>query len=301
MTNRSLWLICAVTFSLWSHPSLAAKAVEADAIVHITRVSPTHRLVETSRLHVDYGTTADSFGYSPRGVEKQALAPAAFDVDSRGRLIVADPVRRQVIRVDMATPTLSPLAQLPIPFSDIAVDHDGKVYVIDGKSKTMKTVVGSAVSTTIPGANHNLRFIRHGNRIAIRAGTTAKQIDRGKLANQFSSRVIKCNAEAGLLTLGGKRVQVEIGGPLASVQLVGVNAGGDAFLLFEQFRKRGQLEVDRRVVVINATGTIKAMLAISESPTVHPSREFVLGPNGAFYQMIPGTQGVTFVRWEVRQ
>jgi hypothetical protein len=125
----------------------------------------------------------------------------------------------------------------------------------------------------------------------------------GLTTSKSALRVVKVNAEAGLVTLspGGKQVQVEVGGPLASIRLIGVNASGDTFLIVERFVKRGQLAVDRQIVVLDSNGALKALMAVKGKPAVHPERDFVLGPRGALHRMLPGTTAVAFVRWEVRR
>jgi hypothetical protein len=147
-------------------------------------------------------------------------------------------------------------------------------------------------------------------RVALKSGVTiVSEIGTlprrgGNLTTTKSAvSVIKCNAEAGLVTLapGGKQVQVEVGGPLASMRLIGVNEAGEPFLIVERFIKRGQLAVDRQIVVLDSNGSLKALLAVKEKPAVHPERDFVLGPRGALHRMLPGTTAVAFVRWEVRR
>ncbi|HUU01979.1 MAG TPA: hypothetical protein VM425_11085 [Myxococcota bacterium] len=127
---------------------------------------------------------------------------------------------------------------------------------------------------------------------------------RGEAPAAFSSavRVTKCNAEAGLVSVapGGKQIQVEVGGPLASIRLIGVSTAGDIFLIVERFIKRGKLAVDRQVVVLDSSGALKALLQVRDKPAVHPGRDFVLGPKGTLHRMVPGTQAVAFVRFEVR-
>jgi hypothetical protein len=128
-------------------------------------------------------------------------------------------------------------------------------------------------------------------------------VRRGVLTTFPSTlRLERCNAEAGLVTIapGVGRIQVEVGGPLASIRLIGVNAAGDVFLIVERFRERGRLDVDRHVVVLDSTGALKALMQVHEVPAIHPVRELVLGPQGRLHRMVPGTRGVTFVQWELR-
>jgi len=115
-------------------------------------------------------------------------------------------------------------------------------------------------------------------------------------------RVTKCNAEAGLISLGpaGRKIQVEIGAALASIRLIGVNSGGDIYLVVEQFKERRKLAVDRLVLVLDSTGELKARMPVLDRPAVHPDRDFMLGPDDVLHRMVPGTQAVRFIRWEVR-
>ncbi len=95
-------------------------------------------------------------------------------------------------------------------------------------------------------------------------------------------------------------VRLEFDGPLASIQISGVNKGGDAFLLIERFVEMGSLVVSREVLVLAATGEIKARLRIDDTPAAPPVVEFQLAPDGSLYQMIPNESSVIFVRFEVK-
>ena len=97
-----------------------------------------------------------------------------------------------------------------------------------------------------------------------------------------------------------KTVRLKIKGPLASVRLIGVNKGGDAFVVVERFVKLGSLAVEREVLVVSSNGETRARLKIDDVPFVPPVVEFQLAPDGSLYRMIPGDESVTFVRWEVR-
>ncbi len=153
------------------------------------------------------------------------------------------------------------------------------------------------------GKGLGTRFVRHGDEVVLSEGPSSRRVRRGAQTTATRSvSVRKCNAEAGLITKapGGEQIQVEIGGPLASMRLIGVNAGGDTFLMVERFRHRGKLAVDRQVMVLGPEGALKARLDVVGEPTLHPEREFVLGPRGALHRMVPGDQSVAFLRWEVR-
>ena len=258
MRIRALALFPALLIALASLPADAAQAVRADVVLHVTRVQPSHRLVETLRVEVPYGQDAKSLGFLPRGPERVAVGPAAFDVDDQGAFVVADPVRGKVfrIRVDVGKPVLTVLAPLPLPFTDLAVDRDGAVHIADLQTRTIR-VAGADQRARFPGQARSMRFVRDGHSLVLRSGEMHKAVRNGLLTSARQVGVEKCNAEAGLVTLGGKRIQVEIGGPLASIRLVGVDAQANTYLIVEQFRTRGRLEVDRRVVVLDAEGGVE--------------------------------------------
>lgn len=299
-------MVAALIIGLAPQPSRAADVVHADAIVHVTRVQPTHQLVEQDRVVLPYGNAAGAIGFEPAGQDRQAVGPSAFDVDGQGRYVVADPVHRVLVRVALRSgvPVVSPLGELPLPLSDLAVGRDGFVYLTDLRSRSLTTITPSSTSRTkLPDSGPGLRFVRHGEDVVMGVGRSRSMLRRGALTPFASSaQVEKCNAEAGLITTAfdARRIQVELGGPLASIRLIGVNATGDTFVLVERFRQRGRLAVDRQVVVLDSTGALKALLPVHGEPAVHPVRELVLGPGGALHRMVPGTGGVTFQRWEVR-
>ena len=297
-------LLTALTLGVWASPAEAAEDVRADVVLHVVRVNPTHRLALASTVEVPYGP--GSLGFVPRGPERQARGPEAFDVDPRGGWVVADPVRGKVVRVVPGSgPTsVSPVTELPIPFTDLAVDRDGVLHVVDGKTRGLWTFeTRSATRKELPIAGLDVRFVRQGQDLLVGAGGAPSVLRRGVLTSFGRQTLVeKCNAEAGRVTLGhdGTQVQVEIGGPLASIRLIGVSAALDTFLLVEQFRERGRVEVDRRVLVLGASGALKASLELEGNPAVSVVRDLVLGPRGDLHRMLPGDRGVTFSRWEVR-
>ncbi len=298
--------VAALIIGLGTQCTSAADAVSADVIVHVTAVQPTHRLVKTTQVELAYGDTVGTFGFEPAGRDRQAVGPSAFDVDGQGHYVVADPVRHRLVRLQQRSGVLvaTPLGALPLPFSDLAVDRDGWIYLTDLRSRTLTTVAPSTTSRApLPGKGLSTRFLRQGDDVVLSAGASSRLLRRGALTQLASTiSVEKCNAEAGLITMapGGKQIQVELGGPLASIRLIGVNGAGDIFVIVERFVQRGRLAVNRHVLVIAATGALKAQLQVIGAPAIHPVREFVLGPRGALHRMVPGTQGVAFLRWEVR-
>jgi hypothetical protein len=297
-------LLTALTLGVGAAPAEAAEAVRADIVLHVVRVNPTHRLALASTVEVPYGP--GSLGFAPRGPERQARGPEAFDVDPRGGWVVADPVRGRIVRVVPGSgPTsVSSVADLPMPFTDLAVDRDGVVHVVDGKTRGLWSFeTPTAVRKDLPIAGLDVRFVRHGQDLVVGAGGAPSVLRSGVLTSFGRQTLVeKCNAEAGRVTLGhdGTQVQVEIGGPLASIRLIGVSAARDTFLLVEQFRERGRVEVDRRVVVLGASGALKASLELEGNPAVSVVRDLVLGPRGDLHRMLPGDRGVIFSRWEVR-
>ncbi len=299
----ALGLLAALTMGVCASPAGAAEAVRADVVLHLVRVNPTHRLVHAGTLTVPYGP--GSVGFVAPGPERQARGPETFDVDPRGGWVVADPVRRKIVRVvPGSVPTVTPVADLPMPFTDLAVDRDGVLHAVDGKTRGLWTFeTPLALRKDFPSQGLDVRFLRHGQDLLVLGAGRVSALRRGVLTTIGSqTSVEKCSAEAGLVTLGqdGTQVQLEIGGPLASIRLIGVSATRDTFLLVEQFRERGRLEVDRRVVVLDAAGGLKATLEIEGNAAVPVVRDLVLGPRGDLHRMLPGDRGVTFSRWEVR-
>jgi hypothetical protein len=308
MRLEILCLMMAAAVVFVAAPGHAADDVQADVVIRTTRAQPTHRLIETHRVEVPYGNAVGTIGFVPAGSERLALGPAAFDVDGQGAYVVADPVRRQLVRVvpQASGPVAVEIGQLPLPMSDLAVDADGFIYLSDLRSRTVTAIGPSTTTRTALPRSHDaaLRFLRRGRTVVLNHGGMHGLLARGTLQAATSpARVEKCNAEAGLVTMGthGRRIQVEIGAPLASIRLLGESASGDIFLVIEQFRERRRLAVDRQIVLLDASGALKARLPVIDQPAVHPTREFALAPDGSVHQMVPGLQGVTFVRWEVRR
>ncbi len=303
--HRTLCIFAALLLSASAASTEAAQDVRADVVLQLPTAQPTHQLVEASRFEVPYGASMSTLGFVPRGPERQAIGPVAFDVDEQGALIVADPVRGKIVRISVSTgnPSLSMVADLPLPFTDLAVDRDGVVHVADLRTRSVRTIASASVRASIPGTGPAFAFLRRGRDLLV-ASDGARTLVRGGALTPVSApfSVHKCNAEAGLLTMGasGKTVQVELGAPLASIRLIGMNSGGDTFLAVEQFRQRGRLDVKRLVLVLDSSGALKAKLDVADEPAILPAREFVLGPKGDLHQMVPGTQGVVFRRWEVR-
>jgi len=284
----------------------AADAVQANVVVRVARAQPTHRLVETARLAVGYGSTARAIGFTPGASEREPVGPSAFDVDGTGAYVVADPVHQRIVRVapQGGTGVVTRLATLPLPLSELAVDRDGWIYVTDLRSRLLTTITATATSRTpLGGKRLGTRFVRQGDEVVLSQPSASRQLHRGALRPAPRSVTVrKCNAEAFRVTAApsGDSIQIEIGGPLASVRLLGVNATGDVFVVVERFVKRGQLAVTRQVLVLSPTGVLKARLEVLGEPTLHPERELVLGPDGALHRMVPGDKAVSFQRWEVQ-
>jgi hypothetical protein len=304
-TFRKALCVLALLLSASPAPAEAAQDIRADIVIQLATSQPTHQLVQASRIEVPYGTSVDTLGFAPRGPERQAIGPVAFDVDEQGALMVADAVRGKIVRLSVAEgkPVLSPVADLPLPFTDLAVDRDGILHVADLRTRSVRTIGSASIRTSIPGTDTSFTFLRRGRDLLLASGGVPRSL-RGGAVRPVSNpdSVHKCNAEAGLLTMGGsgKTVQIELGASLASIRLIGVSSGGDTFLAVEQFRQRGRLDVSRHVLVLNSSGAFKARLDIADDPVIVPAREFVLGPKGDLHQMVPGAQGVVFRRWEVR-
>ncbi len=283
-------------------PAPAAEAVHADIVVHVSRVQPTDRLVETMRVTVPYGGSPGHLGFVPKGPERVAVGPSAFDVDAQGTLVVADPVHQRVVRIRPggSKPQLTRAGRLPLPFTDLAVDRTGAIHVADLQARRV-TMLASENSSVLPRAARAMRFSRHGQDLVLRTGAAPEIVHRGSLSAVGKPVTVrKCNAEAGLVTRAGHTIQVEIGGPLASMRIIGVNTSDDVFMLVERFRKRGSVEVDRQVVVVDRQGRVRATRDVVGTPALALDRDFTLGADGSLHRMIPGATGVTFVRWEVR-
>ncbi|MDD5309431.1 MAG: hypothetical protein PHU25_19110 [Deltaproteobacteria bacterium] len=117
-------------------------------------------------------------------------------------------------------------------------------------------------------------------------------------------RVVKTGAETGEIVFGSgageRHVAIEAGGPLASLNLIGVDDAGRAFVLVERFRQVGRTEIDREVMVLDRQGALVTRLAITDIPAIPMLREFFLAEDGALYRMAPGVAAVRFTRFEVR-
>jgi hypothetical protein len=117
-------------------------------------------------------------------------------------------------------------------------------------------------------------------------------------------KAIKTGAESGEIVFGEgenrERVGLELGGPLASLRLVGVCRGGDAIVAVERFRELGKLAVDREILRVSRAGEIVARIPVVGAAAAPPAREFFLAPDDTLYRMVPGTDSVVFLRWVLR-
>lgn len=95
------------------------------------------------------------------------------------------------------------------------------------------------------------------------------------------------------------RIRIEWSAPLASIDLIGVDTQGQAFVLVEHYRQLGKLAVNRAIIVVTRSGQIKGFTSIEGIPSIPLHKEFQLGPDNALYRMIPGTEAVRFVRMEL--
>jgi hypothetical protein len=118
------------------------------------------------------------------------------------------------------------------------------------------------------------------------------------------THAVKTSGESGEVVFvdggGERRVAVSIGGPLASLRLVGVDRRGRAFVVVERFRERGRAAVDRELLVIEPSGSLVARTALPDPPLVRPSVELYLTPDGALYRLAAGAEAVRVERLEVR-
>jgi hypothetical protein len=116
--------------------------------------------------------------------------------------------------------------------------------------------------------------------------------------------VIKTGAESGEVVFGeqgnARHVGIEIGGPLATLRLVGVTERGDAVVVLEKFRELGKLAVDREIIAINPEGKILTRYPLDDQLVAAPPEiEFFVAPDGYLYRMIPGKESVVFTRREL--
>jgi hypothetical protein len=118
-----------------------------------------------------------------------------------------------------------------------------------------------------------------------------------------AARVIKTSAETGEVIFERadepRRVEIDVGGPLASLRLLGVDRGGRALVLVERFRELGQLAVDRELLAVGPEAGLVARRALDDAPAVPPLREFFLADDG-LYRMVAGERAVVFTRYEVQ-
>ncbi len=156
----------------------------------------------------------------------------------------------------------------------------------------------------------NRRFVRvepmasHGAKIRTEGALDRSHpmLSRSKMAEQ-DTRVRKLGAETGAVDFGRRpedRVRIELGRPLASLRLVGVDGDGRAFVLVEQYRQLGKIAVDRWIMIVSNQGEVVAKRKMEGVSAVPVVREFFVTASGALYRMLPASDRVVFFRFEVK-
>jgi hypothetical protein len=117
-------------------------------------------------------------------------------------------------------------------------------------------------------------------------------------------RTAQTSAESGAVIFGEgpseRSVAIDAGGPLASLELIGVDAEGRAFVLLERFCELGEVEVEREVLVVRDDGLLLDRMRLEGGPEVAQRRELLLADDGSLYRMLTREEQLVFSRWELR-
>lgn len=289
--------------------------------VAVFRVRPLDLLpAPSSGIRIAYGQGRDQLGIvSSPGVERQG--PASFAADDRGNYLVCDTVNQE-IKIFATDGKLIRAIAAPLAFSDIDVDRQGNILVLDALAGRValfdpsgKSLGSAPVAPDVLAESQNIRAVN--GRITL-LGRDQQEFDLGGFAKGELSLKKNIGIAPGLRGESGRSYTVSrasdwqaemkvadgevktVGLPiprLASIAVLGEDAAGNVYLQVEQSREKGP-GVDLGVIKLDAD--LNPIAMIEKIPNNYASwtaRLLTINRAGDVFQMLPGSDGVALNRW----
>jgi hypothetical protein len=153
---RKALIATALCMSLYSHVvSCGTPISPRETVVNTAAANVKGELVETSRFEIEYGD--DTIGFSPAGLEHQALGPRAFWVEEDGSVLVADSVHGRFVCLEHDD------SDITVAHDDGVVDDSHPMFTPRdrgaGFPKTIKLGAQSGAVDFGEGSEHRVRLV----------------------------------------------------------------------------------------------------------------------------------------------
>ncbi|MGZ5440639.1 MAG: hypothetical protein ACXW5U_06815 [Thermoanaerobaculia bacterium] len=258
------------------------------------RVPETYKPVVA--LAVTYGDGPGQLGFMAGGSDQRALGPLSFAVDVEGDSIaILDPVNQRVVtfnRYGLPRGTIDDARG-----TDLALMPDG-IGVLDTATATLVVHSPNGTRTEVEVSPEQSKLIVDAATGAVyfrerRDGTTT--LDAAVRAP--AAEVFRVDDHAGeIRTEDGFTIPVHTAETFGSIDLVGIDRGGNIFVEVEQLLPDS--DVIKEVRKYRPSGELRAVIPIAIDYAAHPRRELVLDGAGNLYHLRPLAHGVVVERWE---
>ena len=253
----------------------------------------------------EIAVTADRPNVETEGPEAVTVLPGAAADGSEDQLLVVDPVRRRIVRVDRNG---APQGEIDLSETirpvDAAVAEDG-IYVLDALARRIfgyredgaLDEVLSLPSEVAIGRDARLSIDDEGGfrvgigGIELRLGLSSS---RGAPGLELIDEVERSVGRTGTLSVapeagarGLVNLDVTTDGFLADAALLGRSQNGAVFVTVDELGEDG-LSVITRVLRYSADGTLEAEAVAPLDDAIHmPNRPLAVTPDGTVYALIP--------------
>jgi hypothetical protein len=246
-------------------------------------------------LAVSYGSGLGEIGFTAGGDDQRPLGPLSFALDGDS-LVVLDSVNQRVATFDRYGHLISTVEG--VYGTDVAVMPDGvgvlntatSTLVVHSRDGQQHEIEVSSAQTSLTVAV--TRAVAYESDARVASASTA-------VAASPPVAVFGIDDHTGEIRIaGGVTIPVRTEETFGSIELVGVDRGGNIFVAVEQLLPGPTINVKKEVRKYSARGLLRALIPIEIDYAAHPRREFALDADGTLYHLRPLAQQLVIERWQ---
>jgi len=246
-------------------------------------------------LTIPYGSGPREVGFTAGGDDQRALGPLSFALDGES-IVVLDSVNQRVVTFDRYSQLTGTIDG--VSGTDVAVVSDGVAV--------LNTATATVVVHTPSGRQQEIEVSPEQATLMIDAATGAVSFKtRDRLNANLTSvaasppvEVFGVNDHSGEIRIaGGLTIPVRTKETFGSIELIGVDRGGNIFVAVEQLLAGPIINVKKEVRKYSSAGLLRTVIPIEIDYAAHPRREFALDADGTLYHLRPLAQHLVVERW----